>query len=119
MEIESMRDVCKTKRELALIDLLISTGIRVSEVSNIMLNDIDWEQRTIIIHGKGDKDRIVPILIRCKKHLKEYISNRGYNLSPYLFCGSKKPHNKMCTCSINNLLKTIGSRVGLSNSSLF
>lgn len=80
-----MRDACENKRELALIDLLISTGLRVSEVSNILLPEINWDEKTIIVHGKGDKDRIVPFSVRCKKHLQEYLMERGISVSDYLF----------------------------------
>jgi len=70
LEIESMRDACIDKRELALIDLLISTGLRVSEISNVSLSEIDWENRIIIVHGKGGKDRVVPFSVRCKKRTR-------------------------------------------------
>lgn len=114
LEIESMRDACINKRELALIDLLISSGLRVSEVSNILLSEIDWDSKTIIIHGKGDKDRIVPFTVRCKKHLQEYLFERG-RISDYLFCSSKSPHNKLSTGTINKIVKTVGARAGLPN----
>jgi Site-specific recombinase XerD len=113
MEIESIRDACETQKELALVDLLASTGLRVSEVSNILLSEISWDERTIIIHGKGGKDRVVPISIRCKKHLQEYLLQRGINISPYLFCSTKKPFGKMCSYSINKILHAVGGRVGL------
>ncbi len=112
LEIESMRDACINKRELALIDLLISTGLRVSEVSNILLSDIEWDNRTIIVHGKGGKDRIVPFSVRCKKHLQEYLLEKGY-ISQYLFCSIKKPYGKLCKDTINQIIKNIGIRVGL------
>ncbi|MCM1134365.1 MAG: tyrosine-type recombinase/integrase [Clostridium sp.] len=114
LEIESMRDACVNKRELALIDLLISSGLRVSEVSNILLSEINWESRTIIIHGKGDKDRIVPFTVRCKKHLQEYLLERG-KISDYLFCTYKKPYHKLGTGTINKIVRTVGERIGLSN----
>lgn len=113
LEIESMRDACENKRELALIDLLISTGLRVSEVSNILLSEINWDEKTIIVHGKGDKDRIVPFSTRCKKHLQEYILERGVSISDYLFCAKKRPYGKLSPESINKIVQTIGSRVGL------
>lgn len=113
VEIETVRDACQTKKELALIDLLTCTGLRVSEVSNILLSEIDFENRTIVIHGKGGKDRVVPISVRCKKHLQEYILERGVNISHYLFCNPRKPYGKMVSSSINHMLHNIGSRVGL------
>ncbi len=112
-EIESMRDACINKRELAIIDLLISTGLRVSEVSNILLSEVDWDKKTMIIHGKGGKDRIVPFSIRCKKHLQEYLFERGQNVSSYLFCSLKKPYGKISKDTINQIIKKIGTRIGL------
>lgn len=113
LEIESMRDACINRRELALIDLLISTGLRVSEISNILLSEIDWDSRTIIVHGKGGKDRFVPFSIRCKKHLQEYLAERGYNKSQFLFCTIRKPYHKLCKGSITKMIKDIGIRVNL------
>ena len=113
LEIESMRDACINKRELALIDLLISTGLRISEISNILLSEIDWDGRTIVIHGKGGKDRFVPFSIRCKKHLQEYLMERGCNKSQFLFCATKKPYYKLCKGSISKIVKDIGIRVNL------
>lgn len=114
LEIEAMRDACENKRELALVDLLISTGLRVSEVSNILISDIDWEQRTIIIHGKGSKDRLVPFSVRCKKHLQEYLLQRSY-IGEYLFCSIRKPYNQLSKAAINQIIRSIGIRVELPN----
>ena len=114
LEIETMRDSCQNIRELALIDLLISTGIRISEVCKIMIADIDWEERTILIYGKGSKERIVPISIRCKKHLKDYIENKEHD-SEYLFSSLRKPYGKLSREAINKVIKDIGQRAGLPN----
>ena len=113
MEIETMRDSCKTKKETALIDLLCCTGMRVSEVSNLKISEINWENRTIIVHGKGSKDRVVPFTVRCKKHLQEYILERGLKLSDYLFCTTRKPFNQLSKSSIQQIVKTVGKRANL------
>lgn len=115
MEIESMRDSCQSRKEIALIDLLCCTGMRVSEVSNIKLSEINWENRTIIVHGKGSKDRIVPFTVRCKKHLQEFIVERGAHLSEYLFCTTRKPFNNLSKSSIQKIVKDVGSRVNLND----
>ena len=116
MEIESMRDSCKTRKETALIDLLCCTGMRVSEVANLKVSDVNWENRTILVHGKGDKDRVVPFTVRCKKHLQEYLQERGIYLSNYLFCSDRKTKNnrKLSKGSIQLIIKKVGSRVGLN-----
>lgn len=113
LEIESMRDACVNRRELALIDLLISSGLRVSEVSNILVPEINWEDRTMLIHGKGGKDRIVPFSVRCKKHMQEYLEEREYK-GVHLFCSLRQPYSRLSKSTINKMIKEIGSRVGLS-----
>lgn len=115
MEIESIKDSCKTKLEVALIDILCCMGLRVSEVTNIKLSDINWENRTMLIHGKGSKDRIVPFTVRCKKHLQEFILERGIGLSEYLFYNHRKPSKKLSTSTIQKYVKVVGNRVSLPN----
>lgn len=114
-EIELLRDNCKTDRELALIDLLISTGLRVHEVSQIKLSDIDWNRRIILIHGKGAKDRVVPFSVRACKHLQDYLNNRKQN-SPYLFCRTRKPYDiEPSKAMINDLFVKIRNRTGVND----
>lgn len=116
MAIETLRDNCITKRELALIDLLLSTGLRISEVPKIKLADIDWEKRLILIHGKGNKQRIVPFSVRAKKHLHEYLLERGINLSIYLFSRTRKPFDKEPTkAMINDIFDNIRTRANLND----
>lgn len=116
MAIETLRDNCVNKRELALIDLLLSTGLRISEVPKIKLSDIDWEKRLILIHGKGNKQRIVPFSIRAKKHLHEYLLERGINTSIYLFSRTRKPYDKEPTKSmINDIFDEIRNRAGIND----
>lgn len=74
--IEKLRDNCNEKRDLAIIDLLYSTGIRVGELVNLNIDDIDLEGRECIVYGKGDKERRVYFDAKAKVHLKEYIDNR-------------------------------------------
>ena len=117
MEIETMRDCCKTKKETALIDLLCCTGMRVSEVSNLKTSDINWENRTILVHGKGNKDRVVPFTVRCKKHLQEYLVERGTSISDYLFCAERKTKNnrKLSKGTIQLIVKKVGKRADLKD----
>ena len=59
LEMEEMRDACKDRRELAIIDFLLSTGMRVSEVAAVKLSDVDWEGKTVKVIGKGNKERYI------------------------------------------------------------
>lgn len=114
LEIETMRDCCVTKKETALIDLLCCTGMRVSEVANLKISEINWDNRTLIVHGKGNKDRVVPFTVRCKKHLQEYILEMGLGTNDYLFCSSRKTKRKnLSKSSIQQIVKKVGLRADL------
>ena len=69
-----MRDACKNTRDLAIVDFLNSTGVRVSELVNLDISDIDFEERECVVLGKGDKERVAYFDARTKLHLEEYIS---------------------------------------------
>ena len=71
--IEILRDNCKEKRDLAIIDLLFSTGMRVGELVNLDIADIDFNERECIVYGKGDKERRVYFDARAKLHLQNYL----------------------------------------------
>lgn len=73
--IEKLRDNCNEKRDLAIIDLLYSTGIRVGELVNLNIDDIDLEGRECIVYGKGDKERRVYFDAKAKVHLIAFVSN--------------------------------------------
>ena len=114
LEIETMRDCCVTKKETALIDLLCCTGMRVSEVANLKISEINWDNRTLIVHGKGSKDRVVPFTVRCKKHLQEYILEMGLGTNDYLFCSARKTKRKnLSKSSIQQIVKKVGLRADL------
>ena len=82
--IEKLRDNCNEKRDLAIIDLLYSTGIRVGELVNLNIDDIDLEGRECIVYGKGDKERRVYFDAKAKVHLKDYIDTRTDKTKPCL-----------------------------------
>lgn len=109
-DLEKIRFACKDTREKALIDFLYSTACRISEVSNIMLEDIDMENGIAKIrHGKGDKERTVYINAECSISMQEYLKHRMGN-SPYLFVTSRSPYKKMSIKSLENMVKKIVSR---------
>lgn len=114
IEVEKIRDSCITKRELAIVDFLFSTGCRREEITKIKLNDIDFVERSVLIHGKGGKDRVVFMSARCEKHIVEYIENRGYT-SEYLFCQDRFPHDKLSVDGLAIIVKNIGFRANVTN----
>ena len=93
-EVEKLRDNCSTLRDLAIIDLLYSTGIRVGELVRLNIADIDFESRECIVFGKGDKERRVYFDAKTKIHLKEYIDGREDNNSA-LFVSLNAPYNRL------------------------
>jgi len=75
-ELERLRDACTTYREKALVEFLVSSGCRLSEIAGIKLAAIDWQNRSVVVHGKGDKDRTVYFSIRAKLMTEAYIEER-------------------------------------------
>lgn len=114
IELEKMRDNCKTPRERALIDLLSSTGCRVGEIVRMDISDFDMEKREILVYGKGNKERIVYIDARTKLHIQEYLNTRTDD-EKALFVTSRKPHKRLGKNVIENIVREIGKEVGIEN----
>ena len=115
-EVEMLRDSCKTKKEMALVDLLISSGLRIGEIPTIKVSEIDWNEGKFHVIGKGNKERVGYLTVRAKKHLREYILERETHgiTSDYLFCRSKAPYDvPIGKQAINKTLKQIGDRCNL------
>ena len=83
-DLEKMRDNCEEMRDLAMIDMLASTGMRVGEMVLLNRDDIDFSERECVVFGKGDKERIVYFDARAKLHLQEYLDSRTDD-NPALF----------------------------------
>lgn len=79
-----MRDDCREIRNLAIINLLNSTGMRVGELVNLDIDDMDFEERECVVLGKGDKERIVYFDAKTKLHLEKYLLSRN-DENPALF----------------------------------
>ena len=92
-ELEIMRAACRDDREVALVDLLYSTGCRIAEVAALVLSDIDWDKRTVLVrHGKGDKRRITYLNSRALVSLRKYLDSRDDDCE-FVFV-SKRVHEK-------------------------
>lgn len=113
-EITKLQDACVNIHETALLDLLLSTGVRREEISDILISEIDWDDKKILIHGKGEKDRFVYISDRCRHHLMEHINARNFD-SPFLFASSHYPHNKVCLSTLHKRIKRIGVRANVED----
>lgn len=111
--IEKLRDHCKCMRDLAMIDLLYSTGIRVGELVNLNIDDIDFEARECIVFGKGDKERKVYFDAKAKIHLQNYLESRTDN-NPALFVTLDAPHCRLKISGVEIRIRELGRRLHLT-----
>lgn len=107
--LEQLRDQCVHPRDLAMIDLLISTGIRVGELVNINRSDIDLLERECIVLGKGDKERVVYFDAKTKIHLQQYLNSRK-DSNPALFVTIHAPWTRLTIAGVEQFLNKLGKR---------
>ena len=112
-EIEKMRDKCRSLRDLAIIDLLYSTGIRIGELVRLNIDDIDFEERECIVFGKGDKERRVYFDAKTKIHLMGYINSRS-DANPALFVTLDAPYDRLRISGVEIRLRRLGRELGIN-----
>ena len=112
-DIERLRDHCEVTRDTAIIDLLYSTGIRVGELVNLDIKDINFEERECIVYGKGEKERRVYFDAKAKLHLQNYISSRKDN-NPALFVTLDAPHERLKISGVEIRLRELGRKLNLT-----
>ena len=110
--LELMRDNCTELRDLAMIDLLASTGMRVGEMVLLNRADIDYNERECIVFGKGDKERVVYFDARTKIHLQNYLNSRTDD-NPALFVSLQKPHKRLQISGVEVRLRQYGRQLGI------
>ena len=110
--IEKLRDGCKTIRDLALVDFFSSTGVRVGELVNLNIDDIDFINQSCVVLGKGNKEREVYFDAKTKLHLEKYLSNRNDD-NPALFVSLLKPYNRLNISGVEIRLRNLGERLNL------
>ena len=111
--LELMRDNCTELRDLAIIDMLASTGMRVGEMVLLNQNDIDFNERECIVFGKGSKERVVYFDARTKIHLQNYLESRTDN-NPALFVSLKSPHERLKIGGVEVRLREFGRQLGIN-----
>lgn len=111
-ELELMRDNCESVRDLAIIDLLASTGMRVGEMVLLDREDIDFTERECIVLGKGDKERPVYFDARTKLHLRQYLDERS-DENPALFVSLKAPYNRLNIGGVEVRIREMGQKLGI------
>lgn len=112
--IELMRDNTLCIRDLSMIDLLLSTGIRVGELTNLDIDDINFEERECIVYGKGDKERRVYFDARTKIHLMRYLNTRTDGRKA-LFVSLNSPYNRLKISGVEIRLRNLGIRLNMKN----
>ena len=112
-ELEMMRDACKTPRQRCMLEIFFSTGVRLSELCQMDISDLDWQNNSMKVVGKGDKERIVYFSDKSRLHIKKYLAVRGSFESPALFITSKSPHERMGRKSVENEIKAIATAANL------
>ena len=110
--IEKLRDNCECARNLAMIDLLYSTGIRVGELVRLNISDIDFEERECIVYGKGDKERRVYFDAKAKLHLQNYINSR-HDDNPALFTTLDAPYDRLKISGVEIRVRELGRKISM------
>lgn len=111
--LENLRDGCENIRDLSLIELLISTGMRVGELVNLNISNLNFEDRSCIVLGKGNKEREVYFDAKTKLHLKEYISKRN-DSNDALFVSMREPHQRLSISGIELIIRTLGVNTNIN-----
>jgi len=110
--LERMRDSCEELRDLALIDMLASTGMRVGELVLLNRDDINFEERECVVFGKGSKERMVYFDARAKIHLQNYLQERTDD-NPALFVSLRAPHERLQIGGVEHRLREMGNRLNI------
>ena len=124
VEVTKIKDNCTTYKQKAIMDLLLTTGIRNSELCGIKLSDVDFFEKSILIHGKGNKQRVVYLSDGCLLHLNQYLEDRKSRgvVSDYLICNSRKKridgqlrYGGLTNENLRKIVRQVGERADVEN----
>lgn len=110
-DIETLRESCKSPLEHAIVEFLYTTGCRIGETVKINKNDIDWNNKSVIVLGKNNKEREVYFNTKCRIWLKKYLETRRDN-DPALFVTERAPH-RMSIAQMRYIIKRVADRSGV------
>lgn len=113
-ELEKVRCACEQERDLAIIEFLYSSAVRVSELCRLNRDDICWESDDVLVLGKGNKEREVYLNARAHLHLRRYLEGRTDD-NPALFVSQREPHERLAPNGIRDILKKIGKAAEVDN----
>lgn len=111
-DLEALRDGCESPRDLAIIDLLASSGMRIGEMVGLNRDDINFAERECIVFGKGDKERPVYFDARTKLHLQNYLASRT-DSNPALFVSLRAPYQRLQIGGVETRLRELGAKLQL------
>lgn len=110
--IEILRNGCEEERDIAIVDILYSTGIRVGELVNLNIKDIDFDERECVVFGKGGKERRVYFDAKTKIHLQNYIGSRVDD-NPALFVSLNAPYERLKISGVEIRLRELGKKLNV------
>ena len=111
--LEKLRDTCSNVRDLAILELLISTGMRVGELTRLNIADINFQERSCIVLGKGNSEREVYFSAKSKMYIKKYLEMRTDN-NEALFVSLIKPYNRLGISGIEILIRNLGKEANIN-----
>ena len=114
-ELELLRNACKTPRQRCMLELFFSSGMRLAELHGVDTHDINWQNNSIKILGKGNKERVVYFSDKTRLYVKQYLAVRGSFEDPALFITSKSPHARMGTRSIQQEINAIAENANVES----
>lgn len=111
--LEKLRDTCSNVRDLAILELLISTGMRVGEITRLNISDMNFQERSCIVLGKGNSEREVYFSAKSKMYIKKYLEMRTDN-NEALFVSLIKPYNRLGISGIEILIRNLGKEANIN-----
>lgn len=114
-EIEMLAQCCRSIRDRALLEFMYATAARVSEVAGVNIDDVDFEKQSVLLHGKGGKDRISYFTDKAALFLRKYLATRT-DSNPALFVSRKNPDNRVTKNSIEQMIRLLGKQAGVDGS---
>lgn len=112
-ELENVREVCADLRERALLEVFYSTACRLSEIAGMDTEHINWQDKSLRVIGKGDKERVVYLSSKCIYHLKKYLDARNDDC-PALFVTVRRPYRRLKNATIQQIIDKIEQRATIS-----
>ena len=111
--LEKLRDTCSNVRDLAILELLISTGMRVGEITRLNISDMNFQERSCVVLGKGNSEREVYFSAKSKMYIKKYLETRTDD-NEALFVSLIKPYNRLGISGIEILIRNLGKEANIN-----